>query len=540
MDEISRLWTTFSTGYRISVSYDASVVLIDNSQPVTAPLPVLARSAGDTGPLAAPRVARPSGAGPTRRAARRTSRRHDHADRPGPGWGNPGSGFRSRPQRAPAAAARRDHGPGGHGPAAGRLAAVAGDRGRQRPADGRRREHAGEQLGSAGAVPVLTNTRPLSATLADGSATVQVTCSPPVLATQTVQLVRERAAGRRTAGATGTESRSSLSFALPGFTAGSYVVRLRVDGQDSIPVVAGSTSSTPTRAWCCHDGRARSGRSGITPTWPPAWRLAPRPPGRKRGRRARRTGAGAVAGRITRRVRALRSRRPAGARAARRPSRPVPLRTVHPAAVRGHRVRPGDRRRCAGGAATGRGPAHLRPRAQHPARPAWDALSPQRPLRYWRLVEVYQEAAQPLVASALRADERIVNYIKGLNQLDDRLAHLLRPAEDVLGPLTPSQEAAVLDGLVARTDRTRRPARRSSRSSGPTRPSGRGWRGPWPPGRACCSTSWPQTGCRAGSDLADAHPAVAAGDDAAAARAVRRRGTRRPRRPPSCPACCGT
>jgi ATPase family associated with various cellular activities (AAA) len=84
--------------------------------------------------------------------------------------------------------------------------------------------------------------------------------------------------------------------------------------------------------------------------------------------------------------------------------------------------------------------------------PAWDAMSPHRPLRYWRLVDVYQEAAQPLVDSALRADERVVNYIKGLNQLDGRLAHVLRPAQDVLGPLTSSQEAAILDGLVAWTD----------------------------------------------------------------------------------------
>jgi ATP-dependent 26S proteasome regulatory subunit len=56
---------------------------------------------------------------------------------------------------------------------------------------------------------------------------------------------------------------------------------------------------------------------------------------------------------------------------------------------------------------------------------AWDALSPERPLRYWRLVEINQPAAQPLTTSALRADERIVNFIKGLNYLDDRLAPLL-------------------------------------------------------------------------------------------------------------------
>ena len=56
---------------------------------------------------------------------------------------------------------------------------------------------------------------------------------------------------------------------------------------------------------------------------------------------------------------------------------------------------------------------------------AWDALSPERPLRYWKLIEINQPGAQPLAASALRADERIVNYLKGLNYLDDRLAPYL-------------------------------------------------------------------------------------------------------------------
>jgi ATP-dependent 26S proteasome regulatory subunit len=60
--------------------------------------------------------------------------------------------------------------------------------------------------------------------------------------------------------------------------------------------------------------------------------------------------------------------------------------------------------------------------------PAWDVLSPERPLRYWRLIEINQPGATPLTISPLRADERVVNYIKGLNYLDDRLAPLLVPA----------------------------------------------------------------------------------------------------------------
>jgi hypothetical protein len=64
--------------------------------------------------------------------------------------------------------------------------------------------------------------------------------------------------------------------------------------------------------------------------------------------------------------------------------------------------------------------------------PCWDALSVERPLRYWRLIEISQPGATPLTMSALRADERIVNYLKGLNQLDDRLMPFIAPF-DVTG-----------------------------------------------------------------------------------------------------------
>ncbi|QLE75101.1 ATP-binding protein [Streptomyces rectiverticillatus] len=63
--------------------------------------------------------------------------------------------------------------------------------------------------------------------------------------------------------------------------------------------------------------------------------------------------------------------------------------------------------------------------------PAWDVLSPYRGLRYWRLVDVDRAAGRTLVTSPLRADERIVNHLKGLDYLDERLealVTLLRPA----------------------------------------------------------------------------------------------------------------
>ena len=59
--------------------------------------------------------------------------------------------------------------------------------------------------------------------------------------------------------------------------------------------------------------------------------------------------------------------------------------------------------------------------------PEWGVVLPEHPLRFWRLIEIHQVGNQPLITSALRADERIVNYVKGLNYLDDRLGALVFP-----------------------------------------------------------------------------------------------------------------
>jgi ATPase family protein associated with various cellular activities (AAA)/winged helix domain-containing protein len=87
-------------------------------------------------------------------------------------------------------------------------------------------------------------------------------------------------------------------------------------------------------------------------------------------------------------------------------------------------------------------------------KPVWEALSPERPLRFWRLIDISQPAATPLTASPLRADERIVNYLKGLNHLDDRLTLFVSPLIPPGGSgrleLPPSQQkiaAALAQGL---------------------------------------------------------------------------------------------
>jgi hypothetical protein len=49
LDELSKLWTTFQTQYRISAAYEVAVVLIESTRPTKVPIPVLARGVGDQG-----------------------------------------------------------------------------------------------------------------------------------------------------------------------------------------------------------------------------------------------------------------------------------------------------------------------------------------------------------------------------------------------------------------------------------------------------------------------------------------------------------
>ncbi len=58
-EELSKLWTTFQTNYRLSAAYEVSVVLIDSAQTARAPLPVLKRGPTDEGVAVLPSAAPP-------------------------------------------------------------------------------------------------------------------------------------------------------------------------------------------------------------------------------------------------------------------------------------------------------------------------------------------------------------------------------------------------------------------------------------------------------------------------------------------------
>ena len=58
----------------------------------------------------------------------------------------------------------------------------------------------------------------------------------------------------------------------------------------------------------------------------------------------------------------------------------------------------------------------------------WDALGNRAPLRHWRLIETIGNA--PLVASRLQIDERILFFLTGVPQLDERLVSLVEPVRE--------------------------------------------------------------------------------------------------------------
>ena len=70
----------------------------------------------------------------------------------------------------------------------------------------------------------------------------------------------------------------------------------------------------------------------------------------------------------------------------------------------------------------------------------WSALSPEAPLRKWRLIEVGVGPA--LTVSPLRIDERVLHHLVGLVFLDERLAGLVEPVAPIpLADLAPSHAA---------------------------------------------------------------------------------------------------
>lgn len=257
VDEIYKLWTAYQAPYRISAAYELTVVLVDSNQPARSAPPVLNRGADDQGVFAR------TGSAPTLSAWRVPSRQP--AARLGEDVLLAGENLCAAGAIARFEGLRFD--------AAIALAPRAGPEPNQLvvhlPASGAAPDdpHAfvrwapgfyslslatslpdtppfsSNQLGFALA-PVIS-VSPLS--VSAGSFTLTVTCTPQLRSGQQVRLLFGdlQLAPASIMPAPDETTPTTIKFALAGIDAGTYLVRLRVDGVDSIPVVY---SGTPPRA----------------------------------------------------------------------------------------------------------------------------------------------------------------------------------------------------------------------------------------------------------------------------------------------------
>ena len=72
--------------------------------------------------------------------------------------------------------------------------------------------------------------------------------------------------------------------------------------------------------------------------------------------------------------------------------------------------------------------------------PHWSALTPEAPLRRWRLIET--GSAEHLMHCSIKIDEKILHYLAGVSYLDPRLRGIVKPVDDS-SAATPSADKLV-------------------------------------------------------------------------------------------------
>jgi hypothetical protein len=257
LDEVSKLWTGFQSEYRLSAAYQVAVVLIESLRSSVSPLPVLQRGAADRGPIA---IAAP---GPTLLEVRQvfdpTLPVRPTASKPAAELGDTlvlgGTSFGGDPLTARFRHARVDV-PIEIAPAAERTESeisvtlpAAGDAGV--PAAWPAGVYTVELVVSRPDVPSWTTNRlpfalgptidsitPQTEAAGAQPFDVTVVCRPQVLPEQRATLLL---AGREIVPTSVTtpnnpDAATTLVFPVDGVAEGAHVVRLRVDGADSVPI----------------------------------------------------------------------------------------------------------------------------------------------------------------------------------------------------------------------------------------------------------------------------------------------------------------
>lgn len=233
LEDLSKLWMIFQTGYRISAAYQVSLVLIDSRRSARTPLPVLTRGEDDSGPQAQADLVPPFPALLTATLPddQRSTRVGDEVSLGGVHLDGDNVAVRfttirlTNPQVEPASGTEKEVKVTVPDLPAGSYTIAV-------------------RVSKAGQLDRFTNEYPLQiapritnitpSTAPAGNLTLTIKCSPDVLPEQRVTLLfrdREVAAQAHTA------STDTLDFALTDLDPGEYFVRLRVDGVDSLLVI---------------------------------------------------------------------------------------------------------------------------------------------------------------------------------------------------------------------------------------------------------------------------------------------------------------
>jgi Pvc16 N-terminal domain len=244
IEEMSKLWTIFQTNYRISTAYEVAVVLIESERRPSSPLPVLRRGEADQGPTVlasvAPTLIR--AVAPGGRAAVRLGEPLTIEGR------NIGAGQRLRVRGAHLAEpVMLDPLPGGTSDRISVALPAAGDAGAMttwapgfytaavvRPyADDRFLSSNSVAFALAPSITVAPTVTPA------GPATLTVRCSPRIRDDQAAVLLFGTppvAVAERPRIPTLAPQPTACTFDVTGVAGKEYVVRLRVDGVDSVPI----------------------------------------------------------------------------------------------------------------------------------------------------------------------------------------------------------------------------------------------------------------------------------------------------------------
>ncbi|MFC4761999.1 DUF4255 domain-containing protein [Dyella koreensis] len=245
VDELSKLWTAFQTNYRVSSAYEATVVLIDNQSPSRASLPVLRRGAQDRGVISTASMA-PSLSGVALPHSQAAARLGDDLILSGSqlNAANVLARFNSLRLDAPVDVAPTE------GAAPGTLQVHLADsvEDPQAPSRWAPGIYTVSLLAQPSGLPaLLSNELPLALapvitisplTGSPGTQHLSLTCLPRIRDGQRVFLLfgDQLVTPKSITNPVDPHQPTALTFDVPGVSTGTYTVRLRVDGADSIPV----------------------------------------------------------------------------------------------------------------------------------------------------------------------------------------------------------------------------------------------------------------------------------------------------------------